>query len=155
MNQAPLQEVALSFGATILPAGKTAMGIRVPEDVVDVLNSARRPGMHVRITGYTYRSTIAATGGSCMLSVRADARYKANGGARDDVEVALTLDAGARTVTVPPDFHEAGRAARDVHETLSYSNAKRFVLSIEGAKTGETRQRPSAEAVATLREERC
>jgi hypothetical protein len=43
-------------------------------------------------------------------------------------------------------------AIDDVFNTLFCSNKQRFVLSIAGAKAGETRQRRIA--VATLREER-
>jgi uncharacterized protein YdeI (YjbR/CyaY-like superfamily) len=35
---------------------------------------------------------------------------------------------------------------------LSYSNKRRYVLSIEDAKTAETRQRRIAKAVSTLHE---
>ena len=43
-------------------------------------------------------------------------------------------------------------AIDDVSNTHASTNKQRFVLSIEGAKTGETRQRRIA--VATLRGER-
>jgi uncharacterized protein YdeI (YjbR/CyaY-like superfamily) len=92
-----------------------------------------------------------------MLPVSADVRSKANVQAGDDVEVQLKLDTEPRTVTVAPDLTSAlaqERTAQDVFDTLSYSNKQRFVLSIEGAKTDETRQRRIAKAVAMLPEER-
>jgi uncharacterized protein YdeI (YjbR/CyaY-like superfamily) len=57
---------------------------------------------------------------------------------------------------VPSDFADALRrqpAANRFFEGLSYSNRLRHVLSIEGAKTTETRQRRVAKAVEALREE--
>ncbi len=47
-------------------------------------------------------------------------------------------------MTVPPDFTEAlegDPAAKTFFDGLSYSNRLRVVLSIEGAKTAETRHR--------------
>jgi len=58
-------------------------------------------------------------------------------------------------VNVPPDFLEAldlDADARRFFDGLSYSNKQRVVLSIEGAKTAETRLRRIAKAVRTLQE---
>lgn len=58
---------------------------------------------------------------------------------------------------MPSDFAAAldtEPAAKRFFETLSYSNRRRFVLSIEDAKTPETRQRRITKAVSTLRESR-
>ncbi|MEA2218638.1 MAG: hypothetical protein QOJ35_1264 [Solirubrobacteraceae bacterium] len=58
---------------------------------------------------------------------------------------------------MPADLADALRddpqAARRF-EHLSYSNRQRHVLSIEGAKTAETRRRRIAKAVAALHDER-
>lgn len=62
-----------------------------------------------------------------------------------------------REVTVPPDFTAAldqGAEARRFFDGLSYSNKRRLVLSIEGAKSEETRQRRIAKMVEMLREGR-
>jgi hypothetical protein len=157
MNQAPPHPGAIDFSATILLGGKTATGIRVPDDVVAQLGSGKRPRVHATINGYTYRTTVSPMGGAFMLPVSAQVRERADVVAHQDVEVRLALDTEPRTVTVPPDFARAlaeQPAAQDFFNTLSYSDKQRFVLSIEGAKTGETRQRRIAKAVATLREER-
>lgn len=157
MNQAPPQDGVVTFRATILLAKKTATGVEVPADVVAQLDQGKRPRVHATINGYTYRTTVAPMGGTFMLPISADVRDKANVEAHQDVEVALRPDTEPRTVTVPPDFEQALRTnppAQDFFNTLSYSNKQRFVLSIEGAKTDETRQRRIAKAVATLREER-
>jgi hypothetical protein len=157
MSQAPPQEGTTSFRATILLAGKTATGIRVPEDVVDQLGHGKRPRVHATINGYTYRSSVAPMHGRFMLPVSAAVREQADVAAGDEVEVALRPDTEPRTVTVPPALAQALAAdphAQDVFNTLSYSNKQRFVLSIAGAKTEETRQRRIATCVAMLREER-
>jgi uncharacterized protein YdeI (YjbR/CyaY-like superfamily) len=54
---------------------------------------------------------------------------------------------------VPPDFARAlakNEAAQKRFETLSYSHRRRWVLSIEGAKTDDTRQRRIVKAVADI-----
>lgn len=157
MSPAPPQEGVTTFRATIVLAGKTATGIRVPADVVEQLASVKRPRVHATINGYTYRNTVASMGGHFMLSVSADVREKANVAAGDEVEVALRPDTEPRAITVAPAFAQAlatDPQAQDFFNTLSCSNQQRFVLSIEGAKTDETRQRRIAKSVAMLREER-
>ena len=144
-----------SFRATIELGGKTATGIRVPPEVVASLGSHKRPAVRVTLNGHTYRSTIAPLGGEFMLPVSADVREAAGVAAGDEVDVDVELDTEPREVTVPPDFAEAldGDAdARRFFDGLSYSNKRRHVLSIEEAKTAETRQRRIAKALSTLRE---
>ncbi|MGZ3603316.1 MAG: YdeI/OmpD-associated family protein [Ktedonobacterales bacterium] len=145
----------MRFRTTIQLSGKTATGIRVPEEVVTGLGSGKRPAVRVTINGYTYPSTVAPMGGEYMLPVSAEVRESAGVAAGDEVEVDVELDAAPREVSVPPDFAEAleGDAdAKRFFEGLSYSNRRRFVLSIEDAKTPETRQRRIAKAISTLHE---
>ncbi|HEX8036598.1 MAG TPA: YdeI/OmpD-associated family protein [Ktedonobacterales bacterium] len=145
----------MRFRAAIQLSGKTATGIRVPEEVVAGLGSGKRPSVRVTINGYTYRSTVAPMGGEYMLPVSAEVRESAGVAAGDEVDVDVELDVAPREVSVPPDLAEAldGDAeAKQFFEGLSYSNKRRFVLSIEEAKTPETRQRRIAKAVSTLHE---
>ncbi len=91
-----------------------------------------------------------------MIPVSDEVRKHAGVAAGDEVEVNIELDTEARDVTVPPDFAEAlDRNARSKagFDTLSYSNKSRFVLSIEQAKTAETRKRRIEKAVSELHEE--
>lgn len=147
----------MRFHAVIQLGGKTATGIRVPPEVVASLGASKRPAVCVTINGYTYRSTVAPMGGEFMLPVSAEVREGAGVAAGDEVDVDLELDTAPREVSVPPDFAEAldGDAeARRFFEGLSYSNKRRLVLSIEEAKTTETRQRRIAKAVGELHEGR-
>ena len=92
-----------------------------------------------------------------MLPVSAEIREHTGVAAGDEVEVEIAGDTEPREVIVPPDFAEAlehDADARQFFNGLSYSNKRQFVLSIEGAKTAETRQRRIAKAVSTLREGR-
>jgi hypothetical protein len=142
------------FRTTILLAGKTATGVRIPPEVVESLGSGKRPPVRVTIAGHTYRSTVAPRGGEYLLGISAENRESAGVAAGDEVDVDIELDTEPREVTVPPDFADAldGDAnAKRFFEGLSFSQKQRLVISIEGAKTAETRQRRIAKAVAALR----
>ena len=147
----------MKFRAIIQLSGKTATGIQVPAEVVAHLGSGKRPPVRVTINGHTYRSTVAPMGGVFMLPLSAENRMLANISAGDEVEVEIEPDTQPREVSVPPDFQEAldrDADARRFFDGLSSSNKQRVVLSIEGAKTAETRLRRIAKAVGTLREGR-
>ncbi len=149
----------MSFRATLEQSGKTATGIKIPEEVVESLGKGKRPPVLVTINGgYTYRSTVAVMGGAYMVSVSADNRQAAGVRAGDELEVDLELDAEHREVVVPPDLAVAlddVPEARMFFDCLSYSNKMRHVMSIDAAKTEDTRRRRIQKIVAMLREGRC
>lgn len=145
----------MKFHTVLELGGKTATGIQVPDDVVAALGQGKRPSVQVTINGYTYRSTVASMGGRFMLPVSAEVRERAGVTAGDALEVTVELDSAPREVTVPPDFAAAldcDAEAKRFFAGLSYSNQRRFVLSIEDAKTEDTRQRRIAKTVSTLHE---
>jgi hypothetical protein len=145
------------FRTTIQLEGKTATGFQVPAGVVAGLGKGKRPPVRVTIGAYTYRSTVAAFGDVFMLPLAADHRSAAGVSAGDEIEVDLELDDAPREVVVPADFaaaFERAPEARATFDGLSYSNRSYHVLSIEGAKTPETRQRRIEKAIATLGEGR-
>ncbi len=147
----------MRFRTTILGAGKNAAGIEIPEAVVSALGKGKRPPITVTINGYTYRNTVAVMGGVYMVGVSAEHRAAAGVAAGDEVDVDIELDAVPREVTVPADLRaalDADPEAARTFEGLSYSNKSVHVLSVEGAKTAETRQRRIEKAVATLHEGR-
>jgi uncharacterized protein YdeI (YjbR/CyaY-like superfamily) len=77
--------------------------------------------------------------------------------AGDEVEVDIELDTEPREVTVPPDLKgvlDRDAAASGFFDGLSRSSKQRVVLSIEGAKTAETRLRRITKAISELREGR-
>jgi len=143
----------MRFHATIALHGKSATGIEVPADVVAALGQGKRPKVTVTINGYSYPSTVGVMGGVSLIPVSADVRAKAGVAAGDEVEIDLVPDSGPRTVEVPVDLAEALAsvpAARLAFDKLSYSGQQRYVLSIEQAKTPETRQRRVEKAVTEL-----
>ncbi|MCC7359725.1 MAG: DUF1905 domain-containing protein [Anaerolineales bacterium] len=144
----------MKFRTKLTLGGKTATGFEVPAEVVERLGRGKRPPVRVTINGYTYRNTVAVMGGVYMLGVSADHRQAAGIAAGDEIEVDLELDSAPREVTVPPDLAEAlsrSAKAQRSFDGLSYSNRRRIVLSVEGAKTPETRQRRIAKAIDDLR----
>jgi hypothetical protein len=143
----------MQFRTTVLQAGKTATGIQVPDEVVTALGSGKRPAVSVTINGYAYRSTVAPMDGVYMLPISAERRAAAGIAAGDVIDVDIQLDTEPREVAVPPDFAEALNQhdeARRFFDGLSYSGKLRHVLSIEDAKTPETRRRRIDKAVETL-----
>ena len=147
----------MRFHTTILQAGKTATGIRIPDEIVEGLGAGKRPPIRVTINGYTYRSTVAVMGGDYMVGVNADNRAGAGVSGGDAVDVDIELDAAPREVAVPPDFQaalDAAPAAQRTFDKLSNSNKGWHTLQIEGAKTDETRQRRIAKSIDALSEGR-
>ena len=144
------------FTTTLLSNGKTATGIAVPAEVMAALGGSKKPAVTVTLNGYAYRSTVATVDGRPMVGVSAEVRAGAGVAAGDQVEVDLELDTAPREVDVPRDLAAAlaaDPAAARRFDTLSYSNKRRHTLSVEGAKTPETRARRVAKAVATLHDE--
>ncbi|WP_433368758.1 YdeI/OmpD-associated family protein [Streptosporangium sp. CA-115845] len=145
----------MKFRAVLELAGKTATGFQVPDEVVADLGAGRRPPVRVTINDHTYRSTVASMGGRYMIGISAENRTSARVTAGDEVVVELELDTESREVTVPADLAEAldrDTDARRFFDGLSYSKKRWFVLSIEGAKKPETRQRRLSETIALLRD---
>lgn len=143
----------MRFRASIDLHGKTATGIVVPSEVVEGLGAGKKPAVTVTINGFSYPSTIASMGGRFLLSVSAEIRAGAGVAAGDVVDVDVELDTAPREVAVPDDLAAALKkapAAKKAFEALSNSNKKRHVLSVEGAKTAETRERRIAKVLAEL-----
>lgn len=147
----------MRFRTTLLQGGKTATGFEVPAEVVESLGKGKKPPVRVTINGHTYRSTVAVMSGVFMVGVSADNREAAGVRGGDEVDIDIELDTEKREVTVPPDLAEAldkEPEAKKFFDSLSYSNKSRHVLSIEGAKTEETRQRRLEKAISLFREGR-
>ena len=142
------------FHATLILNGKTATGIQVPDAIVEQLGAGKRPPVRVTIGSYTYRTTIAPMGGQFWIPVSAENRAGAGINAGDELDVAIEIDTEPREVVVPDDLMvalDADPTVKQAFEKLSYSNKRLHVLSVEDAKTPETRQRRVEKVITTLR----
>jgi Bacteriocin-protection, YdeI or OmpD-Associated/Domain of unknown function (DUF1905) len=145
------------FLTTIFQSGKTATGMRIPDEIVDALGAGKRPPVRITINGYTYRNTVAVMGGEYWVGVSAEHRAGAGVAGGDEVDVEIELDTAPREIDVPADFAaalDAEPTARRTFDGLSNSNKGWHVLQVTGARTDETRQRRIAKSVATLKEGR-
>ena len=143
----------MKFASNVELGGKTATGIEVPAAIVEELGRGKTPLVTVTINGHSYPSAIAVRSGRYLIPLSADNRAKAGVAAGDRVDVSIELDTKPRTVEVPADFARAlakRPGARGAFDALSNSARKAHVVSIEGAKTDETRQRRIAKAVDQL-----
>ena len=133
--------------------GKTAVGIPVPEAVVDSLGAGRRVPITVTINAHSYRSSVAPYKGEYMIALSAENRMAAGVEPNDPVTVTIEKDDAPRTVDVPADLQaalEADAAALSAFSALSYSNQKAHVVAVEGAKAADTRARRIAGIVEKL-----
>lgn len=147
----------MRFKTTLDSAGKNAAGFRVPPEVVEALGKGKRPPVVVTINGYSYRNTVAVYGDAFLIGVAQEHRAPAGVTPGDEIEVDLVLDTAPREVELPADFAAAldvDPEAKRFFESLSYSNKRRFTLSIEDAKSDETRKRRIEKSVGQLREGR-
>jgi antitoxin component of MazEF toxin-antitoxin module len=143
----------MRFRTTVELGGKTATGMRVPDEVVAALGAGKRPQVTVTINGGTYRSTVAAYKGAYMLPLSAENRRVTGVSAGDEVDVDVELDVQPRTVAVPADLAEAldrDAAVRRRFDALAFTHQREWVRSVEEAKRPETRRRRIDKAVESL-----
>lgn len=139
--------------ATVEANGRTATGIEIPAVVVEGLGGGKRPPVSATINGYTYRTSVGSMGGRFLLPISAEVRQNAGVAAGDTIEVDLELDEAPREVEVPADFAEALASNPDAGTAfgaLNYSNKRRLVMAIDGAKAADTRRRRIEKTVADL-----
>lgn len=143
------------FTAILSLENKNATGIHVPAFAVEALGGGRRPAVVATVNGYTYRATVMGYDPADPLMPFA-AEHRAASGikAGDPVEVELALDTAPREVEVPVDLAAAlaaDPAAQAFFDGLSNSNKRVHTLSVEGAKSPETRARRVEKSIALLR----
>jgi len=143
----------MDFRTVIEQSGATATGLPVPDEVVAGLGPGKRHAITVTINGHSYRSSVAPYRGKYMIALSAENREKAGVAGGDEVEVTIELDDQPRTIEEPAVLSAAlaaDPAARAAFDTLSFSNQRRHVLAIDGAKTDATRQRRLDAVLAEL-----
>ncbi|HRI22523.1 MAG TPA: YdeI/OmpD-associated family protein [Panacibacter sp.] len=130
-------------------------GINVPEEIIEKLGAGKKPPVVVTLNKYTYRNTVAVMGGKYMISLSAENRKNANAKGGDELEITLSLDTEPRTVELPADFQEAldkNKQAKTIFEKLSPGKKKAIVVSINDAKTEETKRKRIDKTITSLTE---
>jgi uncharacterized protein YdeI (YjbR/CyaY-like superfamily) len=143
----------LKFKTTLLQAGKTATGIKIPDEIIEKLGGGKKPLVKITINNFTYRSAVAVMGGAYMVGVNAENREGAKVKGGDKIDVTIELDTEERTVETPTDFLKVlnkNAAAKKVFDTLSNSKKKALTIPIANGKTEETRNRNIEKAMKSL-----
>lgn len=144
----------MKFKTKILQIGNNT-GINVPPEIIEKLAAGKKPPVVVTLNKYTYRNTVAVMGGKYMISLSAENRKNADVKVGDELEITIALDTEPRTVELPPDFQKAldnNKPAKAGFEKLSPSKKKAIVVSINDAKTQETRMKRIDKAMDSLSE---
>ena len=87
----------------------------------------------------------------------AEIRSRAGIAAGDEISVLVDRDDAPRTVEVPPALRvalDADPLAAERFAALSYSNQRRHVTAVTGARSDETRDRRIASILDELRDDR-
>jgi hypothetical protein len=139
-----------TFTTTLLRDGGMC-GIEVPFDPKAAFGKTRAP-VKVTLNGYTYRSTIAATGGPPFIPLRKSHREAAGLEGTETLEVRLELDTDPRVVELPDDLVRALQAASawERWQALSHTHQREHVDAIEEAKSEATRARRVERAVQAV-----
>jgi hypothetical protein len=144
----------MKFTGELLLNGKTATGIRVPDETVEQLGAGKRPAVRVTFRDYTYRTTIAPMGGAFWIGVSSEHRANAGVAAGDKLEVTVEVDDAPRIVEMPDDLGVAladDEAAQAFYRTLSFTNQRTYVDWVTSAKRPATRADRIVKTVEALR----
>jgi hypothetical protein len=136
---------------TTIYRDKSMCFIPVPFDPKAVFGKVRAP-VKVTLNGYTYRSTIAAMGGTVCIPLRRSNREAAGLEGGETLRVKLDLDTDEREAKPPADLAKALKAARawDRWKAMSFTHQREWVEAVEGAKKPETRARRLDAAVRAV-----
>jgi hypothetical protein len=145
-----------TFKTELLKGDGDTTGFIIPDEVVEALGQGKKPKVTVTINGkFSYPNTVAVMGGRYMIGISKERRKLAGVAGGEMIEVTLELDTAPRIMEVPPDLQKAldrDKAAKAYFATLSYSNQRRHIDNINGAKTDETRARRIEKSVALFHE---
>ena len=144
---------SVTFETTVTGTGNKT-GIEVPGELIDALNSGKRPAVEVDVNGYRYRNTVGVMGGRYLISISAAIREQTGLAAGDPITVTLTVATAPRDVDIPADFAAALAThpdARAYFDALSNSTQRYHIDNINSAKADDTRQRRITNAVELFR----
>jgi hypothetical protein len=145
-----------TFKTELLKGDGDTTGFVIPDKVVEAFGQGKKPKVTVTINSkVSYPNTVAVMGGQYMIGISKERRKLAGVEGGQRIEVTLELDTAPRVMEVPSDLQKAlnkDKAAKAYFATLSYSNQRRHIDNINGAKTDETRARRIEKSVALFAE---
>ena len=117
--------------------------IVVPSEIIEKMQSGKRPPIKVSLRNHSYRTTVTVMDGKFMLPLNIKNREAAGVKGNDKVEIAIQLDLEPRNVEVPKDLEIALKKANllEKFEATTPYTKKEFVRQVIEAKAQETRQR--------------
>ena len=142
----------MKFKTKIVQTGNNT-GIVVSEKILNELSGGKKPLVIVTLNNYTYRSAVGKMGDKFMISLSAENRKNAGVQGGDIVEIKLELDTEPRTIEIPMDLQKAldkNKTAKMNFKQLSPSKKKAIVISINEAKTEETKMKRIDKALEQL-----
>ncbi|MGP9017460.1 YdeI/OmpD-associated family protein [Streptomyces sp. BR1] len=143
----------MKFKATVIPSGN-ALGVEVPQQVIDDLGQGKRPPVVVAINGHSWRTRVAAMRGQILIGISAANREASGVDLGEEIEVDLRLDDEPRVVEAPEDLAaalDAEPGLRGAYDRMAFSLKRKQVGEIESAKSPETRQRRIDKMIESLR----
>lgn len=130
------------------------MWVEYPHDVLAQFGVKGRVPVRASFDGVPYTGSLCRMGaGRHTLLVRKEIRQLLKKGAGDKVRVTVQLDAGERTVEVPPELADGLAAvpgARAKFDAMSFTCRKEYAGWVAGAKKADTRERRVAKAVEMI-----
>lgn len=143
----------MKFKTEIVQTGNNT-GIEVSEEILEQLGGGKKPLVVVKVNEYRYRSAVGKMGDKFMISLSAENRKNAGVNGGDLVDIEIELDLAPRTIEIPDDFQkllDLNSTAKENFEKLAPSRKKAIILSINDAKTEETRNRRKEKAIESLK----
>lgn len=143
----------LRLHTTLIGRGPAAAIILTDEQAAS-FGAGKAFPVAVTIGGRTARLRLARMGGENMIGFSKAARAELGVEIDQEVDAVIAVDAGERTVEVPPALAEAldaDPALRAAFDALSYTMRKEHARSVAEAKQDATRERRLAKIVETLR----
>jgi hypothetical protein len=143
------------FEAVIIKVdGIDATYIEFPFSVEEEFGVKGQVKVKATFDGVEYRGSLAKMGHHChRLGITKDIRNKISKQADDSVHVVVQKDDAPRVIDIPFDLIERfneNKDARNFFDSLSYTNQKKYIDWIEGAKKQETRVKRVADTITKL-----
>lgn len=125
--------------------------IKIPFDVEGEYG-AKRVKVKALLNGVEYRGSLVRMQTTChILGIPKVIRNKMGAVFGDIIEVELTKDEEERVIILPDDLkQQLGEKALSIFKNLSYSQQRKYILSIENAKHENTRAKRIAAVVAEM-----